>query len=428
MTEQEYSPIELSGDHIVIRDLAVHYKDGIEYLQQFPPSEHADICLDALELGFVCLQTAQARHDNEFVRRQMATLLMTFETSVTRIAEAYEDELIAKIGTDNGQLLAPLKAQINQTATVLSAQVEGVRTLLNQDIDPRNETTVLGSALKSLALLLDPKRSDSLQGSFNAALATVTEGDGAIAQSVKGVVAEAVKPLATELDKLRQEVRDKQVAYDALQQTTAKGIPYEEAVVAQLQAWAKFSGIQVTHVGHERSPGDILVRLTPQSFAATEFTIVVEIKNITSNPLGRVKIERYLAKAMERREAQAAIFLSREPQGLAQEIGDWAEGTCPQGSWIATTQPFLTFAIRFLALLYRLNTMRSSSPDLDATLIEEQLSQIRTALGRIATIKRHVTELSKSTEAIRIQADALKVEISDALLGIEQALSRATSL
>jgi regulator of replication initiation timing len=428
MTEQEYSPIALLGDHIVIRNLEIHCEDGVEYLQRFPPSEHESICLDALELGFICLQTVQARHSNEFVRRQMDTLLMTFETSVTRIAEAYEEELIAKIGTDNGQLLAPLKAQINQTAAILTAQVEGVRTLLNQDIDPRNETTVLGSALRSLALLLDPKRSDSLQGSFNAALATVTEENGAIAQSVKAVVAEAVKPLAAELDKLRQEVRDKQIAHDALQITPAKGIPYEEAVVAQLQAWAKFSGIQVTHVGHERTAGDILVRLTPQSFAATDLTIVIEIKNITSNPLGRIKIERYLAKAMERREAQAAIFLSREPQGLAQEIGDWAEGTCPQGFWIATTQPFLTFAIRFLALLYRLNTMRSSHPDLDATVIAEQLIQIRTALGRIATIKRHVTDLGKNTEAIRIQADALRQEINDALLGIEQVLSRATSL
>lgn len=428
MPEQEYSPIQLSGDHIVIQGLEVHFQDGVEYLQQFPPSEHESICIDALELGFVCLQTAQARYGTDFVRRQMDTLLMTFETSVARIAEAYEDELIAKIGTDNGQLLAPLKAQITQTATVLNAQVEGVRTLLNQDIDPRNETTVLGSALKSLALLLDPKRSDSLQGSFSAALATVTEENGAIAQSVKVVVAEAVKPLATELDKLRQEIRDKQVTSDALQQTTAKGNLFEEAVVVQLQAWAKFSGIQVEHVGPERTAGDILVRLTPQSFAGSDLTIVIEIKNVTSNPLGRVKIERYLAKAMERREAQAAIFLSREPQGLAQEIGDWAEGTCPQGPWVATTQPFLTFAIRFLVLLNRLNTMRSSHPDLDATLIEEQLSQIRTALARIATIKRYITEVTKSTEAIRVQIDALKVEISDALLGIEQALSRATSL
>lgn len=428
MTDQERSPIELLGDHIVIRGLEVHYKDGAEYLHLFPPSEYENICRDALELGFICLQTAQARHGTEFVRRQMDTLLMAFETSVTRIAEAYEEELIAKIGNENGQVLAPLKAQITQTAAVLNAQVEGVRTLLTQDIDPRNETTVIGSALRSLALLLDPKRSDSLQGSFSAALTTVTEKDGAIAQSVKAVVAEAVVPLVTEVEKLRLEIRDKQVTHDALQMTPAKGIPYEQAVVAQLQAWAKISGIQITHVGHERTAGDILVRLTPQSFAATDLTIVIEIKNITSNPLGRVKIERYLAKAMERREAQAAIFLSREPQGLAQEIGDWAEGTCPQGSWIATTQPFLTFAIRFLALLYRLNTMRSSQPDLDATLIEEQITQIRTALGRIATIKRYVTELAKSTEAIRIQADALKVEINDALLGIEQALSRATSL
>ncbi|WP_373529520.1 hypothetical protein, partial [Nostoc sp.] len=46
-------------------------KNAISYLQQFPQSEYEDICLDAFDLGFLCLQTAQTRHGNELIKQQI---------------------------------------------------------------------------------------------------------------------------------------------------------------------------------------------------------------------------------------------------------------------------------------------------------------------------------------------------------------------
>lgn len=425
MEKAQRKAIELLKHEIIIQNLVFDYRDGVEYLRQFPESEREAICLDALELGFICLQTTQARHGTEFVRQQMGGLLTEFQAAVTRIAQSYEQELVNQIAAENGQVLAPLKAQIDRTAAVLNAQVDGVRTLLSRDIDPRQETSAIGSALRALTNLLDSKRSDSVQGSFTIALAKVTTENGVLAKAVKSVVSEAVKPLALEVDKLRQELRDKQVASKTLEDTIAKGIAYEQIVVAELQAWAKFSGVCIEHVGQEKNAGDIIVQLTPQSFAATDFRIVIEAKNISSERWSRTTIARYLSKAMVRREANAAIFLSREPLGLAQEIGDWAEGSCAEGLWIATTHPFVIFAIRFLVLMHRLSELRQAKPELDASFLEEQLVQIRTAMGRISTIKRHLTELGKNTEAIRAQAEALKIEIGDALRAIEQVVANA---
>jgi len=73
------------------------------------------------------------------------------------------------------------------------------------------------------------------------------------------VVAEAVAPLATEVDKLSKEVRGQEAAAEAVEQTTLKGAPYEEEVTGILQAWARVAGAEVDHVGAGNQPGDVAV-------------------------------------------------------------------------------------------------------------------------------------------------------------------------
>src|SRR5260370_6482376 len=99
--------------------------------------------------------------------------------------------------------------------------------MLTQEIDPDKETTTLGKALKTLRNMLDPKRSDSVQSTLDQAVKTVIGKDGALAKAVKEVVAEAVSPLASEVDKLAKEVRGQEAAEEALEQTTKKGPSFE---------------------------------------------------------------------------------------------------------------------------------------------------------------------------------------------------------
>ncbi|MGF1988907.1 MAG: hypothetical protein RMY62_013700 [Nostoc sp. ZfuVER08] len=417
------SNIELTENHVLIYRLAIPLKNGISYLQQFPQSEYEGICLDAFELGFLCLQTAQTCHGNELIKQQMESLLVEFQQAVKIIAESFGQELINQVGTDNGQLLAPLQNQINLTSAVLTEKLNNVSTLLTQEIDPARETSVVGRFLNSLRQLLDAKRSDSIQGAFKAALINATKENGTLATAVKNVVSESVKPLAEQVEKLTREIRDQQVRQQVLEQTTAKGITYEELVVVDLQNWSKLSGAQVEHIGHDGDTGDILVKLTNKSLAAIELSIVIEVRNRPSKPFGRQAITQHLQEAMVRRSANSAIFLSYSREGLAQEIGDWAEGVSESGYWIATTHPFLIIAIRFLVIQQRLNKLRTFESEMNLAAVEQQIQQIRTALGRIRTMKKTLTEVSKGVAVIKAEADALSIDIQSALKSIEQALS-----
>lgn len=188
--------------------MAIPLKNAISYLQQFPQSEYEDICRDAFELGFLCLQTAQTRHGNELIKQQMESLLVEFQQAVKVIAESFQQELINQVGTDNGQLLAPLQNQINLTSAILTEKLNSVSTLLTLEIDPARETSVVGRFLSSLRQLLDAKRSDSIQGAFKAALINATKENGTLAAAVKDVVSESVKPLTEQVEKLTREIRE----------------------------------------------------------------------------------------------------------------------------------------------------------------------------------------------------------------------------
>src|SRR5207249_1343520 len=145
--------------------------------------------------------------------------------------------------------------------------------LLSQEIDPRSEDTTLGKALHALRDLLDPNRTDSIQGTLAAKIAEVTAGDGTLARVVKAVVAEAVKPLSDRVDSLAKEVRGREAAAEALAQTTEKGVPYEEEILGRLQTWGKTIGAEIGHVGVDNKPGDITIRVIDPSDDSSTFSL-----------------------------------------------------------------------------------------------------------------------------------------------------------
>ncbi len=118
----------------------------------------------------------------------------------------------------------------------------------------------------------------------------------------------------------------------------------------------------------------------------------------------------------------AAIFLSRSREGLAREIGEWAEGESNQGSWVATTHDLLNLAIRYLIMQQRLTALRASQPDINAIALEDQLQRIRTTLKRITSINKHLTALRQNANEIEAEAESLKHEIRGAIDSIEDAM------
>ncbi|MHC5724793.1 MAG: hypothetical protein ACYT04_34360 [Nostoc sp.] len=259
--------IEVMDNCIFVRDLEIPLREAVDYLQLLPQSEKERACLNAFEVGFFCLQRVQTLTDTEFVKRQFESLLVDISKAVGVIPETLEQRLINQIGTDDGQVFALIQNQINLTKVVLTEQLEGVRKLFQQEIDTSKETSTLGSVMKKLQDLLNPQYSGSVQGVFIEALNNVTTENGTLAKAVKTVVEEAVKPLASEVDQLAKQIREKEVVESVLEQTIAKGGTYEEAMVVELQDWSKLCGAEVFHIGNDKEPGDILIKLSANSIA-----------------------------------------------------------------------------------------------------------------------------------------------------------------
>jgi type IV secretory pathway VirB4 component len=80
---------------------------------------------------------------------------------------------------------------------------------------------------------------------------------------------------------------------------------------------------------------------------------------------------------------------------------------------------------RFLIVQRRLATLRAAAPEVDSGSIEQQVKAIRTALGRIKTIKSKLTELGACSDVIDEQADRPRDEIKEALSSIEDSMRSA---
>ncbi|RUS95607.1 hypothetical protein DSM106972_089630 [Dulcicalothrix desertica PCC 7102] len=414
--------IQVKNNSVSIQNLEITSKDAAEYLLPIAPEDRLQAITRIFEVGTYCLQRTQNSQDLDFVKRQIQALLTDVAAVVGVVPQTVEAELTKKIGANDG-VLAPIQAQVKLTSTVIKSQLDDVKNMIARDIDPFKESSVIGSAIKQIKNLLDPCRKDSIQGMLSAAVVDVTSENGALAKAVKSAVSESVKPLADEVDKLAKEIRGHDAATEALLNTTFKGATYEEEVVQELQALSKLMGAEISYVATDNKPGDIIVKFSSKSLTTTDTSIVIEVRDRESEGWGRKRISEHLSKAMSYHNASAAIFLSRTSNGLAQEIGEWGEGACGQGSWVATTHHLLPTAIRFLVVQQKLELQRASQQGIDTTSVEAQILRIRTTLKRITNINTHINKLRESCNTIASEIDSLKLEIRDALDCIEDSIT-----
>jgi ABC-type transporter Mla subunit MlaD len=414
--------IEISETSIRIVDVLVPGRDVAKYVLTLPADEREQAIVHAVEVGVFCLERARAGQSLDFVRREIDALLNSLQRAVEKIPEDTQKQLTSKIGTAEGQVLAPLRTLVDHVSEAATDKIQEIRKLLQDDIDPTKGTSSLGKALGALRDLLDSKRSDSIQGSLEAAVKHATAESGPLAKAVRDVVAETLKPLEGKIVDLAKEVRGQAAAEEALEQTTKKGTTYEEEVVQALQSWGRGTGFEVHHVGTDNQPGDVLL-VSGLSSGAADLRIVVEARD-RQQPMGRIAISDTLNTAMAERRAGASIYISKARDGLAKEIGEWAEGTIARGRWVACTNEHLITAVRFLIVQQQFQTARAAVPSVDATAIQAQIQRIRTTLGRIKTVNTRITDLRDGADEIQREVEAVRDEIRDALSDVEGALRR----
>jgi len=332
-----------------------------------------------------------------------------------------QDELLKKVGAGDGQVLKPLADATEAASRMVRERISELKQLFVDELDPAKDSSSLGKALRTLTDLLDPGRKDSVQGCVEKAVEQVTGADGALAKTVKSVVAEAIKPLKEEVDSLAKEIRGQQAAAEVVGQTTAKGRPFEEELLPVVQLWASMVGAEVDHVGPDNQPGDILVVIDSSRMAAFDLRIVIEARDDQSGR-GKKRILDDMAAALATRKADYGLYVARSTTGLAKEIGDWAELQCAHGPVIACTAEHLRTALRFAVVDHRLRQLKAATPEADVAAIEAEVSRIRSALGRIRTINTKATSIRTGADAITNEATELKREISESLSVIEEAL------
>lgn len=418
-----FESIELESDQVRIDRLYFRNPDLVAHLTPFPPDQWPAEVLKVIELGVFCLMRATASRDAEFVKHQAERVIGTIEARVGALPTQIRDGMLAKIGTGDGQVLKPMNDLINHVTKMLGDRMTEVKSLFAEKLDPERDTSSLGQTLKTVSNMVDPHRKDSIQSTIESAVKGVSGVDGAVAMTVKLVVTDVLKPLKEEFDKLAKEIRGQEAAAEALEHTTHKGAPYEDSVVDMLTPWVKATGAGLEHTGGDNKPGDVVVTLKDSGFGQCKLRVVIEARNRDSAK-GRKAIAEDLAAKMAERSANAAIYLSKTQAGLAREIGDWSEGESELGPWVATTHDNLLTAVRFLAAMQRLRSLRSETPTFDAAMLENQIERVRTALKRIQTINRKVTCARESVDEIGTEAVAIRDEIREALFSIEDAIRK----
>ena len=158
----------------------------------------------------------------------------------------------------------------------------------------------------------------------------------------------------------------------------------------------------------------------------TRYQLSLRLATVVPRAMGRKAISSDMATKLAQRNANAGIYLSRTQDGLSlREIGEWAEGFCDYGPWVACTQQHLITAVRFLIVQRRLAALRAEALRLTPASIDQQVKTIRTSLGRVRAIKTKLTELGACSDVIGEQADQLREEIKEAISSIEDALRSA---
>jgi hypothetical protein len=122
--------IDLSETGIRILDVQVPNRDVARYLLALPEIQRESAVVHAVEVGVFCLERARAGQDLDFVRREIDDLLNRVQTALEKLPSQTQIQIAAKIGTGEGQVLAPIQNLVTDVSRAASGKIEDVRKLL----------------------------------------------------------------------------------------------------------------------------------------------------------------------------------------------------------------------------------------------------------------------------------------------------------
>ena len=115
-----------------ITDLEISRKDVADFFRAVPDDDVETTLINAVELGVFCLQRAHMSQDTEFIRRQVESVLNSLDAAAKQIPAEIQKALLEKIGTKNGQVLAPVEQTVNAASKAMQEKMKEVRAVLDR--------------------------------------------------------------------------------------------------------------------------------------------------------------------------------------------------------------------------------------------------------------------------------------------------------
>jgi hypothetical protein len=218
---------------------------------------------------------------------------------------------------------------------------------------------------------------------------------------------------------------------DEREKGTAKGLDFEEAVEARLDALLRGTGDLVeptgTAVGNSvrGRKGDFLITLDPTSTRGLPVRVAVEAK---SGRVGLAKLCRDLDETRHNRDAVIAVAVYRAgkaPSGCAPFTLHGEHIICEFDSDDPDDTAF-TAAVR-LGRALALAASRDHEDVVDAVAVRRDLEGIRAQLNAIVGMKSKLTSISTATGDVRNGLDALRQGVLDRVVSIEGNVADVTS-
>lgn len=417
--------IQLIDKGVLLQDVAVPSEDAWKFLMESPEEEWEPRLLRAIEIGVWALQRALDTGSMDFIKNQAKEILGGVEGKLAALPGDIESGLRDKLGTAEGQLLAPINALITNAKTdaesVIRRVKQEVEDLYTLHLDPEQESSSLARKLQIIKDLLDSTKDGSVQKELKAAVGMVTAADGALAQNVKSLVDAALAPFKEEIDAITAKITQHDLITGIVERTTLKGESFQERVYEELLRAFGQSGCIVENIGGDNKTGDVLLSFTEgagdHKFA---YKIIVEAKEERGNNKGITDLNRILSAAMDRRAADGAAFIA-PVEAFTNETRYWHQGHVDRGPWVSTTLENAVEAVRFLRITLHLER-NGGDGEVDVDGAAKQLRVIKDTLRKKADVLRKLRDIETAADTARGLVNDMHTSIDDAATALEGSL------
>lgn len=406
--------IELIPGGIRIERLVVESSETRAFLEAGLETEWPDRLTRAIQVGVVALERALVTQDLHYVRTAVEDLLAEVRTEVIQsLPAALEEELRGTLGAEEGQILHPVAEAVRSAA----AKLDDIKKLVDDDLDPAREGSVLHKKLAAMSRLLDETSTESIAYKLNDKLSRVAQKDGTLSQSVKQVVREELEPYKERVNELVALLEQKAGAAGVIQKTTLAGDPFEQEVYQLLRTAFHRGGCQVEWVGPRNETGDVLLTFDEE---AGDYKVIVEAKYSATQEWGEKGIATEMEKAMKQYDADYGLFVSSGIDAVKPSVNYWYQGASELGPWLAVTFDDAIEAVRVLRIQHYKRTRLSGSDTVDAAVAGDQLKVILHKIKEIGKAKRALKRIKDSAE------DLHKL-LSDMRSGVTRAVTEASA-